>query len=253
MRDPASLEYVRREMPDVRATLIPDSLFTWFPAYTSDQSYPPLNGDYLVPYPEEIHLLGKLDFSEPYICIGGGALAGTEPERAAARYGRLVDCVRDMGYRVCLTENDVPDAFLRRVAQEKGVGLVPVNAPIVQCGSVLAHARLFISGRYHPSIFASLGGTPCIFLGTHAHKMGSLSRLLEYEVQQEFPAFPDERDIGSIVALAQEYLGQGEALRRRIQSIAKARCEEAVSLPGFLEQSLNTNEFADPLLRQSRA
>ena len=51
-------------------------------------------------------------------------------------------------------------------------------------GAVLAHARLFISGRYHPSILASLGGTPCIFLATHAHKMGSLSRLLKYDPQR---------------------------------------------------------------------
>jgi polysaccharide pyruvyl transferase WcaK-like protein len=244
MRDPESLEYVRKEMPAVRATLIPDSLFTWFPAYAGADSYPPLNGDFLVPFPEDPALFRKLDFSEPYICIGGGALAGTEPERAAVCYGRLVDAMRELGYRVCLTENDVPDGFLRRVAQEKGVGLVPVNAPILLCGSVLANARLFISGRYHPSIFASLGGTPCIFLGTHAHKMGSLSRLLEYEVQQEFPAFPAVEDIDGIVALAREYLGQGEVLRTRIQKIVKARCEEAMSLPAFLQQNLSTEDAA---------
>jgi hypothetical protein len=244
MRDPESLGYVRKEMPAVRATLIPDSLFTWFPAYAGTDSYPPLNGDFLVPFPEDPALFRKLDFSEPYICIGGGALAGTEPERAAVCYGRLVDAMRELGYRVCLTENDVPDGFLRRVAQEKGVGLVPVNAPILLCGSVLANARLFISGRYHPSIFASLGGTPCIFLGTHAHKMGSLSRLLEYEVLREFPAFPAMEDIDGIVALAREYLGQGEVLRRRIQKIVKARCEEAMSLPAFLQQNLSTEDAA---------
>jgi polysaccharide pyruvyl transferase WcaK-like protein len=253
MRDPESLEYVRKEMPAVQARLIPDSLFTWLPTYAREDSYPPGNGDFLVPFPEDVTLFGKLDFSEPYICIGGGAMAGTEPERAAVSYGRLVDEIRELGYRVCLTENDVPDGFLRRVAREKGVGLVPANAPIVQCGSVLAHARLFISGRYHPSIFASLGGTPCIFLGTHAHKMGSLSRLLEYEVQQEFPAFPAEADVDGIVALARQYLGQGETLRRTIRRVAVARCEEAMSLPAFLQQNLNTGA-ANPgsFLKQSR-
>jgi polysaccharide pyruvyl transferase WcaK-like protein len=254
MRDPQSLEYVRKEMPAVRATLIPDSLFTWFPVYVRDDSYPPLNGDFLVPYPEDVTLFGKLDFSEPYICIGGGAMAGTEPERAASSYGRLVDAIRELGYRVYLTENDVPDSFLRTVAREKGVGLIPVNAPILLCGAVLAHARLFISGRYHPTIFASLGGTACIFLGTHAHKMGSLSRLLEYEVQQEFPAFPSEADVDGIVALARKYLGQGEALRKTIRKVAEVRCDEAMFLPAFLQQNLNIGVAAKyPLLKQSPA
>jgi Polysaccharide pyruvyl transferase len=239
MRDSESLEYVQREMPDARSTLIPDSLFTWFPAYVREGSYPPLNGNFLLPFPEDPILFGKLDFSEPYICIGGGALAGTDPERATICYGRLVDAIRELGYGVCLTENDVSDGFLRRVAHEKSVGLVPVNAPIMHCGSVLAHARLFISGRYHPSILASLGGTPCVFLGTHAHKMSSLSRLLEYEFNQEFPAFPEAADTAGIVDLAREYLGQGETLRRSILKVARKRYEEAMSLPAFLQQNLN--------------
>ena len=154
-----------------------------------------------------------LRFDEPYICIGGGALASTQPEHAARCYARLVDGLRDLGYRVILTENDVPDSFLRKVAAEEKAGIVPFNAPILLCGAVLAHARLFVSGRYHPSIFASLGGTPCIFLGSHAHKMGSLARVLDYDSQREFSAFPDEDESAEIVATAKDYLRQGKSLR----------------------------------------
>ncbi|MEA2259520.1 MAG: hypothetical protein QOJ51_2345, partial [Acidobacteriaceae bacterium] len=128
---------------------------------------------------------------------------------------------------------------LQRIAREKSVGVVPVDAPILLCGAVLAHARLFISGRYHPSIFASLGGTPCIFLESHAHKMGSLSRVLEYETQQQFSAFPSDSDIAGIVATAREYLDRGEELRERIRRVAKMRCDEAVSLPAFLRSHVN--------------
>ncbi|MDX6464552.1 MAG: hypothetical protein QOE55_8249 [Acidobacteriaceae bacterium] len=239
LRDPESLEYVRKEMPETAATLIPDSLFSWFPIYSGKDSYPPRNGDFVLPYPEKDEYWGKLDFSEPYICIGGGALAGTQPERAAECYSRLVDAIGQLGYRVCLTENDLADSFLQRIAREKSVGVVPVDAPILLCGAVLAHARLFISGRYHPSIFASLGGTPCIFLESHAHKMGSLSRVLEYETQQQFSAFPSDSDIAGIVATAREYLDRGEELRERIRRVAKMRCDEAVSLPAFLRSHVN--------------
>jgi polysaccharide pyruvyl transferase WcaK-like protein len=239
LRDPESLEYVQKEIPEAKSCFIPDSLFAWFSLYENDGSHPPVNGDFLLPYPEKVEYWGKLDFSQPYICIGGGALAGSQPDRAVQCYARLVDEVRRLGYRVYLTENDFPDSFLERVAREKGVGIVPVDAPILMCGAVLAHARLFISGRYHPSIFASLGGTPCIFLASHAHKMGSLSRVLEYEAPGEFNAFPDDSEITEIVSTAKKYLEQGETLRARIRRVAKLRSDEAIALPGFLERQMN--------------
>jgi polysaccharide pyruvyl transferase WcaK-like protein len=239
LRDPESLEYVQKEMPETNSTLIPDSLFSWFSLYENDSSRPPLNGDCLLPYPERNEYWGKLDFSQPYICIGGGALASSQPDRSVKCYGRLVDAIRQLGYRVYLTENDWPDSFLQQVAKVRNIGIVPADAPIVMCGAVVAHARLFISGRYHPSIFASLGGTPCIFMGSHAHKMGSLSRVLDYDVRREFPAFPDDSDISEIVSTAREYLDRGEALRARIRLTTKLRCEEATQLPAFLQQHMN--------------
>ena len=103
----------------------------------------------------------------------------------------------------------------------------------------LANARLFISGRYHPSIFASLGGTPCIFLASHAHKMGSLSRVLDYDVHRQFSAFPDDSEISEIVSTARQYLDQGESLRAQISHVAKLRSNEAAQLPALLKRHLN--------------
>jgi polysaccharide pyruvyl transferase WcaK-like protein len=239
LRDHESLEYVQREMPETNASFIPDSLFSWFSHYATGSSYPPLNGDFLLPHPEKDEYWGKLDFSQPYICIGGGALAASDPDRSVQSYARLVDAIRQLGYCVYLTENDLPDSFLQRVAREKNVGIVPANAPIHLCGAVLAHARLFISGRYHPSIFASLGGTPCIFLSSHAHKMGSLSGVLKYEVHRQFSGFPSDADIAEIVSMARNALNQGETLRAKIRQVAKLRCDESTQLPTFLKRHMN--------------
>lgn len=239
LRDPESLEYVQREMPEANFSLIPDSLFAWFSLYANGDSHPPLNGDFMLPHPEKDEYWGKLDFSQPYICLGGGALISSQPDKAVQSYARLVDAISQLGYRVYLTENDLPDSFLQRVANEKNVGIIPVDAPILMCGAVLAHARLFISGRYHPSILASLGGTPCIFLASHAHKMGSLSRVLEYDAHLQFKAFPDDLDIMGIVSTARDYLDQGETLRARIRQVAKLRSDEAVQLPAFLMRHMN--------------
>jgi polysaccharide pyruvyl transferase WcaK-like protein len=253
LRDSESLEYVQKEMPRTNSRYIPDSLFAWFPLYVNASSHPPANGDFLLPHPEKKYYWGKLDFSRPYVCIGGGALASSRPDKSVECYSRLVDAIRELGYSVYLTENDLPDSFLQEVARAKGIGIVPPDAPILMCGAVLAHARLFISGRYHPSIFASLGGTPCIFLGSHAHKMASLSRVLEYPEHREFNAFPDDADIGQIVSLARRYLDQGQELRTNIRQVAKSRYEEAIKLPGFLLQQMHGDQLETPSASSERA
>ena len=239
LRDLESLEYILREMPETYASFIPDSLFGWYSRYESRDSRPPLDGDFLLPFPEREELWGKLDFSEPYICVGGGASAASQREKAIPAYVRLVRALKELGFRVYLTENDTPDSFLHKVAEETSVGIIPVDAPILLCGAVLAHARLFISGRYHPSIFAALGGTPCIFLGSHAHKMQSISRLLEYEAYREFSGVPGESEIAEIAMLARDYLAQGDTLRARIKRVAKKRCDEVKGLPAFLHHALD--------------
>jgi polysaccharide pyruvyl transferase WcaK-like protein len=239
LRDPESFEYVRKEIPQANSFLIPDSLFSWFPRYHDAGTYPPLNGDFLLPHPEQAEYWGKLDFSRPYICIGGGALAGTDADRAVQSYSRMIDEISQLGYTVCLTENDLSDCFLQRIAKEKGLGIVPANAPILMGGAVLAHARLFISGRYHPSIFASLGGTPCIFLASQGHKMGSLPKVLDYDSPRQFSAFPDDSEISEIVAMAKTYLQQGETLRSRIKRVAELRSTEASGLPDLIKRHMN--------------
>jgi hypothetical protein len=225
-------------MPAVKASYLPDSLFAWFPRLAEECVRPPLNGNFLLPHPEQEEYWDKLDFSRPYICIGGGALAASQPARAIECYQRLVDAMKELGYAIYLTENDGPDEFLQTVAREKQVGIIPVNTPILMCGAVLARARLFISGRYHPSILASLGGTPCIFLGSHAHKMGSLAKVLEYDDGRQFNGFPDEPEIAEIVAAGKKYLAQGDGLRGRIRNVAQRRYEEVLKLPAYLASQL---------------
>jgi len=238
LRDPESLAYVQAEMPEANSSIIPDSLFSWFPLLQKSESQLPANGDFVLPFPEKEEYWGKLDFSLPYICIGGGALAGWYPDRAVESYSQLVEAIQQLGYQVVLTENDLPDSFLHKVAVQKGVGIVPASTSILTCGAILAHARLFISGRYHPSILASLGGTPCIFLGTHSHKTASLSRVLEYAEHRQFSALPEKSETEEIVSLAREYLAQDETLRSRIRNVAKLRCEEASTLPCLLQRHL---------------
>ena len=76
---------------------------------------------------------------------------------------------------------------------------------------------------------------PAFFLASHAHKMGSLSRVLEYDVHRQFNAFPDDSEIAEIVSTARKYLDQGETLRARIRQVAKLRSDEATAAASLSE------------------
>jgi hypothetical protein len=231
VRDPESLEYLQKEMPEVKCEYIPDALFTWFPVYERFGACIPPNGDFVIPPPEKNEYLGKLDFSKPYICIGGSAWAANYQEQAVDHYLRLLEGVRQLGYPVYLTQNCGGDRFLQEVARISGCGLVPWNTPIFMAGAILANAHLFISGRFHATIFASLGGTPCVFLGTHSHKMASLQKTLEYDLQKQVSGMPTDQEIHEVVTLSDQYLKEGTRLREKIKTIVAKRCEEATRLP----------------------
>ena len=238
VRDPLSFEILKNEMQVENIALIPDSLFGWFPVYEKYGNCLPENGDFIIPHPEEDELFGKLNFKIPYVCLGGSALAAQEPERAITCYADLISELKKCGYPVYLTENDGPDSFLRGVAKKCGLGLVPVTVPIYMAGAILSNARLFISGRYHAAIFASLGGTPCIFMGTVAHKMNSLQMVLACRDVKQFSAFPQRHEILEIGSFAQKLLKEGKPKRDEIKGVVEERSKEAWGLNQFIENHL---------------
>jgi len=231
VRDPESLDYLTKEMPEVRCEYIPDALFSWFPMYERFGACVPLNGDFIIPPPENNEYFGKLDFSKPYICIGGSSWAAEFQEQAVSHYLQLLQGIRELGYAVYLTQNCGGDRFLQEVARESACGLIPWNTPIMMAGAILANARLFISGRFHPTIFASLGGTPCVFLEAHSHKMASLQKTLEYVNPKQFSAMPENRDIAQIASLAEQHIHESPRLREKIKAVVTKRCDEARQLP----------------------
>jgi hypothetical protein len=238
VRDPQSLAFLRREMPEVKSEYLPDALFTWFPIYEKYGGSLPPNGDFIIPPPEEDWLLGKLDFSRPYICIGGSSSGALDQEKAVLYYSRLGDRLVELGLPVYFTQNCGGDRFLLHSARSTGLGIVPVLTPVFMAGAVLANARLFISGRFHATIFAALGGTPSVFLGAHSHKMASLMQTLEVDDPGPFSAFPSDEDLDGILDLARNCLREGNSRRERIKKVVAQRCAEATRLPEMIKSYL---------------
>jgi len=237
VRDPESMSFVRQHMSGVSASLVPDALFAWHPRAAALSRSLSDDGDLILPHPTRSASIGKLDFSRPYIVVGGTAAASGNHQLATERYCRLVIALASLNHAVYLTQNDGPDAFLEEVAERTGAGFVPLHTPIFAAAGVLARARLFVSGRYHPAIMASLGGTPSIFLGSTAHKMASLQQLLGYEHPRTFGAFPTDEEIAAIVELSRDYLRAGNPMRSQVEAAAALRASETRQLPKILSAS----------------
>ncbi len=161
LRDHTSVTNAQALAPQANIQHFPDALFSWQRYY--DPPVVPANGDYLLPWTEDNADFGKLDFSEPYICVSGSSSPLlNDTEQAAKAFTGLVEALKPLGLRIYIVKTS-DDAFWEAVMGATGVAAVPSTVPIVSGGAILANARLLVSGRYHPSIFASLGGTPSSF------------------------------------------------------------------------------------------
>ncbi len=238
LRDPLSYQFAQKQLASPLMRMIPDSLFAWYEQMPDFQTQGLKNGDCILPYPEEQIARKRLDFTRPYVCIGGGAVSAADPDRATEAYIKLVEAIQKIGLEIILVESDAPDRYLRKVAAMFEIGIIPAAASVRMATSILANARAFVTGRYHPAIMASLGGTPCILLDSHGHKMRGLAVTLAYESAQTFSAIPDANEISRIVLELRKVLEQGETLRRQILARVSDLAKEVGQLPLLLKESL---------------
>ncbi|MES2996854.1 MAG: polysaccharide pyruvyl transferase family protein [Verrucomicrobiota bacterium] len=178
VRDPFSFRLLQKSDPDLPAVFAPDALFNWpLTAGLADPTLP-INIDTDLPFGYEKEF-GRYNFKSDYICIGGSSLAKTlSPGALEAFYRAILKRIRRMDMPVYLVECSQGDKFLRDIALNLRVPLIPKHIPLAAALKILANARVFVSGRYHPSIMASLGGVPFVSLSSNSHKMRSLQKVM---------------------------------------------------------------------------
>lgn len=235
-RDPQSESLARQYIPDLPIIYLPDALFSWYEYYENKPGLSE-NGDYILPWSAEMerHWYGKIDLSQKYICIGGSSLAPTQSSvNLVESYIQLVKKLSGLKTRILLVETCSGDAFLRDVALAMDTPIIPVETPIYAAGRILAGAQVLISGRYHPSILASLRGTPCIFLSSNSHKTRSLQRVLNYETVLEFGFPPSYSEISEIYQLVAKYISFSDSCRKKITFTARQNSQVVRHLPNIL-------------------
>lgn len=227
VRDPLSYRYAKETIGLEDCEYIPDALFSWVKYYHQENIIKNIRD--ILPYGcESDKALSGSDISaDGYICVSGSSAAAWNQRVACTAYTRFVkELKKKTNCPIFLVQVCSGDAFLEKVARMTDTYFVPVQVPIISGLNLLAHAKLYISGRYHPSIMASLGGTPCIFLGANSHKNMGLQEMLEYDMPKEYHACPSEEDIEGICRDAQELMNDVKR-RKKIKEVCAQRADEA--------------------------
>ncbi|HRF68408.1 MAG TPA: polysaccharide pyruvyl transferase family protein [Muribaculum sp.] len=234
-RENISFNYVKEHLPDVKPVLIPDALFSWYNLV--NDSHVIDNGKYYLSHDAECdEAYYNLDFTEPYILISGSSSAKItiDEEQAISSYSSLVKELRaNYNGNIFLIQVCEGDTFLKEVSKKTSVPLISMETPIIAAAKILANAQAYVSGRYHPAIMASLGGTPCVFMGSNSHKTWSLQALLEYDKIMEYDSVPSAEEIKKIVADTIKIIGDLE-LRDKIKHRAKSLADEAMQMKNLI-------------------
>lgn len=232
MREYKSMEFAKEYFPKATTHFYPDALFTW---------YPIINDSFIIG--KGNYLTGKLgatdefykrtDFTKPYICVSASSSMniGKNRENSIKAYVELVNSLLlHTKLDVYLVHTCDGDDFLLDVSKKTGCNIITDDTPVVLAGKILANAKVYITGRYHPSILASLGGTPCVYMGSNSHKTLSIQQLLEYENIREYAEVPNSDEIRSMVDDTMYYLTNNETIRKRIKARSLALCEMAYEM-----------------------
>lgn len=235
VRDHHSFELLQEMKLETRTAVAPDALFSAADSPGFPNLHPgKIPAPMLAPYPEEPERLAW-SFDRPYICVGGSSYFRSQGRTAegAAFYVPLVEAIRKLGYQCTFVAACTGDQFLEPIARECGCDFIPVQTGIFVASAILANAAAFVSGRFHPTILATAGGTPCVFLESNSHKMASL-RLWLNEEDQEI-RYRDPEAMGAVERQLLRILDGGPALRRQIHARACELSAMSRAIPAMID------------------
>lgn len=240
VRERYSFDYAKENFKDINLQQYPDALFSWYDLINDDFKVP--NGKYIMGMSgANDESFKDFDFNKPYICVSASSSVGTASSsegQAIEIYSKLVNEIKSefSGINVFLVEVCEGDKFLNDVAKLTNTPIISIDTPILAAAKILANAKIYISGRYHPSILASLGGTPCVFMSSNSHKTKSIQELLDYEEINEYNVLPDEMERKKIIKEAKEKVQQGEELREKIKNRCLKLSQETVKQQSLFKE-----------------
>lgn len=148
-------------------TFIPDALFSFKP----DNNKIDLK-----------KLKSKVDFDKPYICIGDSSGFNDKAWNLAAFYSKLVAGLKAIVPQIVYIDGLYSDTdFFMEIEKSNIPTFNFFNCNIDELYYILEHSKLYLSGRWHPSILALMGHTPIVLWGSDSHKTEALYDLIGYK------------------------------------------------------------------------
>ena len=135
----------------------------------------------------------KFDFSQPYICIGGGSGLQRSTNIKSKIFISLINKIqtRFPNTNILLTAASGSDeTFMLNVSEDTGECLLKLNNNHLLAASILADSELYLGGRWHESIFALLGESQLISFSGNTFKMEALKK----QIGSNYPIY-SESDI----------------------------------------------------------
>lgn len=219
------------------ARFVPDALFTWrsiFPdLFTGELPQPP---QLLDSHPEGLAFgIDLRRLPSDFIAIGG---ASRPPEVSTKTWlpyfeGLVQRLTQEKSVGVVLVDTGGDD-FLEQVANQYELPFVRASSSVYAGAMILSRARLFITGRYHPSILASMGGTPTVYLESNSHKTLSIQEVLGVDSPHvhriNASALPSVLD--AALGLLEHEAALRERLRKKTKELAEVAVDELSKLVG---------------------
>ena len=132
------------------------------------------------------------NLADKFIVLGDTSAFNTTEYQRSVRwnieqfYKLLVPKLQALGVQVVLLDgfngkNTMIDSAYKRLSRRYNMPIVNLsNCDYHKLYYVFKHSLLFISGRWHASILASLSNTPLLLFGSDSHKTKALYSILNY-------------------------------------------------------------------------
>lgn len=241
LRDPVSYKIANQYIKDTRIEFIPDALFSDYYIRSDSQTEELMLKNYscLMPYVPRMQPVQNI--KKRYVVVTGSSEAAADWQRARQEYAKLISFLKaeleNDDIQLVVMECCRGDSFLRDTVVEKKLVFVPLETNLKIVSVILQKALCFVTGRYHPAIIASLGGTPCVFLKSNSHKTDSLQKTLEYKKIKTYSAIPVDEEIKKIAENVKTIIKRNDIceLRKEIISICGKNAARSKELAKFIK------------------
>jgi hypothetical protein len=132
---------------------------------------------------EEIaEVRGKNGLPNNYIVLTGSSAL---TEKSISKFGAVYRCLKTLTkLPIVLLGNTKTDYHLAKQVKKNDPSSILISRQTTykEAMALIAGADLFVSGRFHPMIFAALAGTPLLPLTANTHKNQGLLKMLKYPI-----------------------------------------------------------------------